>query len=242
MTPGQVIIVDNPYGDVHARFGGYEHAVETHAVLQEPPHVAHIQLSPALTADGHYTIAPRLPAGGIQQPSQRIDLSVLVPEGHDLRVRTGAGFIDVHGVRGNVDIKSEGGNIELRGVKGAIQAETTGGAIEASLGRAPHGARQRLATTTGDIDLGIDDDLDAAVDMATSALFATDFSLDVTQHPGEEPNKRARTTVGRNASSLAIESRRGQIRLRRRAGFTSVGGASSDATAKQDGDEDNDSD
>lgn len=242
LKPGQVVVVDNPYGDVHARFGGYEHAVETHAVLQEPPRVAHIQLTPALTADGFYTIAPRLPAGSIQQPSQRIDLSVLVPEGHDLRVRTGAGFIDVHGVRGNVDVKSDGGDIELRSIQGAIQAETTGGAIEASLGTAPRGAQQRLATTTGDIDLGIDDQLDATIDMATSALFATDFSLDVTRRPGEEPNKRARTTVGRGASKLTIESRRGQIRLRRRAGFTSVGDASSDASAGQDQDEDNDSD
>lgn len=242
LKPGQVIVVDNPYGDVHARFGGYEHAVETHAVLQEPPRVAHIQLSPAQTADGFYMIAPRLPAGGIQQPSQRIDLSVLVPEGHDLRVRTGQGFIDVHGVHGNVDVKSDGGDLELRSIQGAIQAETTGGGIEASLGTAPRGAQQRLATTTGDIDLGVDDRLDAAIDMATSALFATDYSLVVTRHPGEEPNKRASTTVGRNASRLTIESRRGQIRLRRRAGFTSVGDASSDATAGRDQDEDNDSD
>lgn len=242
LKPGQLIVVDNPYGDVHARFGGFEHAVETHAVLQEPPRVAHIQLTPALAADGAYMIAPRLPAGSIQQPSQRIDLSVLVPEGHDLRVRTGAGFIDVHGVHGNVDVKSDGGDIELRSIQGAIQAETTGGAIEASLGTAPRGAQQRLATTTGDIDLGIDDHLDAAIDMATSALFATDFSLDVTRRPGEEPNKRASTTVGRDASKLTIESRRGQIRLRRRAGFTSVGDASSDAPAGRDQDEDNDSD
>ena len=39
LKPGQLVVVDNPYGDVHARFGGYEHAVETHAVLQEPPRV-----------------------------------------------------------------------------------------------------------------------------------------------------------------------------------------------------------
>ena len=118
LKPGQLVVVDNPYGDVHARFGGYEHAVETHAVLQEPPRVTHIQLTPAVTADGSYTIAPRLPTGSIQQPTQRIDLSVLVPEGHDLRVLTGTGFIDVHGIRGNVDVKSDGGDIELRSIQG----------------------------------------------------------------------------------------------------------------------------
>lgn len=242
LKPGQVIAVDNPYGDVHARFGGFEHKVETHAVLQEPTGAAHITLAPATTVDGLYTIAPRLPAGATIRESQRIDLSVLVPEGHDLRVRTGQGLVDVHGIRGNVDLRSEGGDMSLRGIKGIIQAETTGGAIEASLGTAPRGAHQRLATTTGDIEVGVDDQLDAAIDMATSALFSTDYSLAITRNPGQEPNKHAHAVVGSDASTLSIESRRGQIRLRRRAGFTSVGDASPDASGEQQGDEDNDSD
>ena len=182
------------------------------------------------------------PSCGVESVTECVADASALARAVDLRVRTGAGFIDVHGVHGNVDVKSDGGDIELRSIQGAIQAETTGGAIEASLGTAPRDAQQRLATTTGDIDLGIDDHLDAAIDMATSALFATDFSLDVTRRPGEEPNKRASTTVGRDASKLTIESRRGQIRLRRRAGFTSVGDASSDAPAGRDQDEDNDSD
>ena len=48
-------------------------------------------------------------------------------------------------------------NLNLRGIQGAIQGETTAGSIEASLGTAPKGAQQRLATTTGDIEIGVDD-------------------------------------------------------------------------------------
>jgi hypothetical protein len=242
LRPGQIISINNPYGDVHAQFGGFENQIETHAVLQEPAKAAHIQLVPATTPDGIYTIAPRLPPGATVRDTQRLDLSVMVPEGHALHVQTEHGVIDVHGIHGDVDLKSAAGDITLRAIHGAIQAETTEGSIEASLGTAPHGSRQRLATTTGDIQVGVDDGLDATIAMATSGLFATDYSLAVTRHPGEEPNKSARAVVGSNASEIRLDSKRGEIRLMRRAGFTSVGEASRGAATKEQGEDDNDSD
>lgn len=242
LAPGQAIVIDNPYGDVQVRFGGFEHKVDAHAVLQEPEGGAHIELKPGVAGGGIFTIAPRLPAGASQRAGQRIDLSVFVPEGHALTVRTEHGLIDVHGVHGDVDLKSTAGDIKLRGIKGAIHGETGEGAIEASLDTAPRNATQRLATTTGDIQVGVDDHLDAALDMATSALFATDYSIDVSRRIGEEPNKHARTVIGANQSKLVLESRRGQIRLMRRAGFTTVGAESSAAPAAAEGSEDTDSD
>jgi DUF4097 and DUF4098 domain-containing protein YvlB len=170
---------------------------------------------------------------------QRLDMSVLVPEGHDLRVRTEHGLIDVRGVHGNVDLASVAGDITLRGIKGAIQAQTRDGTIEASLATAPRGAQQRLATTTGTLQVGVDDELDAALQLATSAQFATDYSLQVEPRTGEEPNKIARTVIGENHSTLVLDSKRGEIRLLRRARFTSVGEA---APADAQDQEDNDSD
>lgn len=239
LPQGQSIIIDNPYGDVHVRFGGYEHKIETHAVLQEPVGATRIALAPVATAAG-YAVAPRLPAGAMVNAGQRLDLSIFVPENHALTVHTEHGLIDVHGVRGDVDLKSTAGDIDLRGIRGVIHAETGEGTIEAALGSAPRNAKQRLATTTGDIQVGVDDNLDADVDMATSALFATDYSIQITRHPGEEPDKHARTVIGANASKLTLETRRGQIRLVRRVGFTTVGGASS--ATPDAGDEDTDSD
>ena len=239
LSQGQAITIDNPYGDVHVRFGGYEHNIQTHAVLQEPMGATHITLAPGPTNAGVYAVAPRLLAGATVREGQRLDLSIFVPENHPLTVRTEHGLIDVHGVHGDVDLKSTAGDINLRGIHGAIHAETGEGAIEAALGTAPRNASQRLATTTGDIQVGVDDRLDADVDMATSALFATDYSIKITRHPGEEPDKHANTVIGVDASKLMLESRRGQIRLIRRAGFT-VAGTSS--VAPDAGDEDNDSD
>jgi hypothetical protein len=238
LAVGAPVTIDNPYGDVHVRFGGFEHKVDGHVVLQEPAGAAHIDLQPG-TVDGRYVVAPRLPANATLREGQRLDLSVFVPEGHDLRVTTEQGLIDVRGVHGAVDLATVGGDITLRAIQGAIQAQTRDGTIEASLGTAPRGAHQRLATTTGSLQVGVDDDLDAAVRMATSAQFATDYSLQVERRTGEEPNKIARSVIGGNHSTLALDSKRGEIRLIRRARFTSVGDAPpADDDAREDSDSD----
>jgi hypothetical protein len=194
-------------------------------------------------SDGHYRIAPRLPAGANISAGQRVDLEVFVPEGHALSVHTEQGSIEVKGVHGDVRIASSTGNISLRGIKGAIQAETGDGQIDASLATAPRKSSQRLATRTGDINIAVDDRLDAELDMATSALFATEYSLKITRRPGEEPNKHAETVIGEDESRLVLESKRGQIRVSRRISFISEGEASSVAhESKEQEQEDNDSD
>ena len=243
LKPGQAMVVDNPYGNVSARFGGFEHKAETHAVMQEPAGAMHIELKPDQDSNGRYRLAPHLPAGTALADGQRLDLAVLVPEGHALSVHTEQGQIEVRGVHGDLQLSSAAGDIKLRGIKGVVQAETAEGSIEAALGTAPRKSHQRLATRTGEIKVGVDDELDAQVDMATSALFATEYSLKVTPRPGEEPNKRARTVIGANAASLVLESRRGQISVFRRSNFIAKGGASSTGRgSKQEEQEDNDSD
>lgn len=240
LPKGQAVSIDNPYGDVHVRFGGFDHRIETHAVLQEPAGSAHVELN-ALERDGEqrYALVARLPGGATLRDGQRLDLSVLLPEGHALRVRTEHGAIDVRGVRGDVDLVSVDGNLELRNIRGVIQAQTGSGAIEASLSPAPRGSKQRLATTTGEIRVGVDDRLDAQLDMTTASQFATDYSLTITRRPGAEANKLARAVIGRKRATIALESARGEIRLLRRATFTPTGKGQRAETEES---EDNDSD
>jgi hypothetical protein len=243
LAAGQPVAIDNPYGDVAARFGGFEHEVQVYAVLQEPTGATHIELEPGADSDGRYRISPRLPNGANVAQGQRVDLEVFVPEGHALSVHTDRGSIEVKGVHGDVLLASTAGNISLRGIKGVIQAETGEGRIDASLGTAPRKSRQRLATRTGDINIAVDDRLDAELDMATSALFSTEYSLIITRRPGEEPNKHAKAVIGADESRLVLESKRGQIRVSRRASFTSAGEAYSDSRQEQEaGQEDNDGD
>lgn len=221
------IVIDNPYGDVRLRFGGYEHAVDLHAVLQQPEGAAAITLQPR--DDGaRYLIAPRLPEGALVAERQRIDLVVFVPDGHPVSARTEQGLIEARGLRSDLDLDSVSGDIALRGTAGTVDAATGAGSIEAALEPAPPGSRQRLATTTGVIVLAVGDDFDAELKLATSGVFATEYSLSVTHRAGQEPNKEALAVVGEAQAAVVVESRRGDIRLLRRAGFTPVQGDSPD--------------
>lgn len=237
---GMPVLIDNPYGNVYLRFGGYEHAVDIHSTLQQPAGAPEIALHRG-KENGRYLIATRLPEGAVLAEAQRLDLVVYVAQGHATTVRTGSGDIESRGVKSDLDLKSLGGRIAVRGNEGTVQAETTEGSIEiAFAGAARPGSRQRLATTTGNIVLGVTDALDARVQMSTSGLFATEYSIGITRRDGEEPNKVARATIGapgsdKTAAEVVLESRRGDIRLLRRAVYTQAEGAPPDPSVSGEG-------
>jgi hypothetical protein len=236
LVEGQAINIDNPYGDVRLRFGGFEQSIVVDSVVQTPAGAPVMALQPA-TDNGRYVVAPRIPAGTILASGQRVDLVVFVPLGHAVAVRTERGLIESHGIRSNIDLRSTSGNIAVRGTQGCVQAQTGAGSIEASLNAAPLKSNQRLATTTGNIVLGISDKLDAELELATSGVFATEYSLQVTPLQGQEPNKRARSVIGAATARINVDSRRGEIRLLRRAELTSLDGKPADEEH-----EDNDAD
>jgi hypothetical protein len=233
----QTVAVDNPYGDVRLRFGGFKDEIEIHSVAQEPALAHPIALQPGVV-DGRYLIAPRLPANTLVAEGQRLDLVVFVPLGHSVTARTERGIIESRGIRADIDLHSVSGDIAIRGTQGSIHAATGAGNIEASLLSAPPGAKQKLATSTGEIVLAVNDKLDADIEMATSAAFATEYSLKIDQLPGKEPNKRAFASIGEANSSLIVESRRGEIRLLRWTGFTSADGTPVEEDEQADTDSD----
>ena len=236
LAEGQAITVDNPYGDVRLRFGGFTQGVVVDAVVQTPAGAPAMALQP-VTDNGQFVVAPRIPAGAILANGQRVDLVVFVPLGHAVAVHTERGKIESHGIRGNIDLRSTAGDIAVRGTQGSVQAQTGAGSIEASLNAAPVKSKQRLATTTGNIVLGVSDKLDAELELATSGVFATEYSLQVTPLQGQEPNKRAHSVIGEATARISVDSRRGEIRLLRRAQLTSLDGKPADEEH-----EDNDAD
>ncbi|QDH70731.1 hypothetical protein [Marilutibacter alkalisoli] len=60
LPAGLPIEIDNPYGSVFLRFGGYEHEVGIHSTLQQPPGAPTIEFLPE-QGDGRYRIAPGCP-------------------------------------------------------------------------------------------------------------------------------------------------------------------------------------
>lgn len=217
LKAGQAVQIDNPYGDVRIRFGGYEHQLEWRTVGQQGSGSGVIAIT---GSDGAaFRVQARLPAGSVLAPDQRVDITVYLPEGHDIDVLTERGLIEARGVKGKLKARSTSGSIAFRGIGGSVDVETGSGMIEGQLDAAPAGASQRIATITGNIVLGVVDGLNAALTMATSGVFATEFSIQIDPQPGQEPNKRGRAEIGKPLSSIDITSKRGEIRLLRRLEF-----------------------
>lgn len=227
LKPGQAIDVDNPHGSVFLRFGGYEHTLDIRATIQQPKGAPRFVFAPG-PQNGTFVVATALPGGGVRAEGQRIDLVLYVPEKHPLKVRTVDGGIESRGLKSDLDYGSQTGNITARGTDGTIQAETLEGRIRISLNEgARAGSRQRLATRTGDIVLGVLDGLNAEVAMSTSGTIATDYSITVEHRDREEPSKRARAVVGapqagESNAVVAVESLRGNLQLWRRAVFSNA--------------------
>ena len=224
LPAGQAIQVDNAYGSVYLRFGGYEDQLDIRSTVQQPDGAAAIDFQPA-TRDGRFEVSPRLPGGVALAQGQRIDLVLYVPKGHPLTVRTGFGVIESRGVKSDIDLLADTGDIAVRGTDGTVQARTSEGKIEVTFeGTARPGSVQRLSSRTGNIAVIVSDALNAEVRLSTSQQFATDYSLDVEHLDGKEPNKIATAVVGtpksgKDKAQVVLETLASEIRLQRRGVF-----------------------
>lgn len=221
LPAGRAIEVDNRYGSVFVRFGGYEHQFDLQVTRQQPDGAPAVDVAAGMR-DGVYAVSVRLPAGAALADGQRVDLVLYVPEAHPLRVSTSFGGIESRGAKSDLDLRSESGDISVRGTAGRLQLHSDDGNLQASIEGAARAGEQRLSTRTGNISLGVSDALNADVRMSSSGLLTTDYSLDIAHRDGEEPNKIGRLTVGTpavgaQAASISLESLAGAIQLLRRA-------------------------
>lgn len=222
IAPGVQIVIDNPFGDVRLRFGGYTHQVEMQAVAQVPDLAASFELVPKQSNE-LLTISPALPAGKLVAVGQRIDIVVFIPKDHPVKISTASGAIEVRGVKSDITLRSEAGNVQLRGVSGLIDAQTEQGSIEVAMDNPTAGGTQRLATSTGMIVASFSEQANAELRLATSGLIGTEFSVEVTQLRGSEPNKEGVIRLGNASARIEITSKRGELRLYRRAEFVNAG-------------------
>lgn len=226
LSEGQPLDIDNPHGDVRLRFGGYQHVLEVHGVAQRPDRSRAAFVTAPVATDAGVQLQPRLADGSAPLAGERVDLTVFVPLGHAVRVRTAAGLIESRGSKSDLQLESDGGDISVRGNAGRLEARTTTGQIEVAFEDAVAGSRQRLETSTGTIIAAFADSNNLALAVETSAPIATEYSLSIERLIGAEPNKRARLEVGQPAAELEIHSKRGEVRLLRRAAFTPAVAAS----------------
>lgn len=209
---GTTVRVDNPYGNVYSRFGGYKNEVEIQATFQRlesdrPP--LEVTLSPAEPG-----LDVRVgPAQGALETRDRADLVIFVPRGVRLDARTEDGLIEAKGLKGDLIASSIKGDILVRGIEGRVQAKTARGRISAVIESDAGGEPQSLTTQTGEIELHLWEDANFDVHIATSGIISTDFSLEIEHHRFEEPGKSATARVGRGGPRLTLSSKRGDVRL-----------------------------
>ncbi len=217
IKPGERVEVDNPWGDVQVRFGGYVGAVEYHAVVQPLSAGAARLVIAAAPVAGGLSISVRvngglLPAGA----KDRVDVTVFIPKGAPLFVRTVRGAIEIRGVKGNVRAETETGEIRIRGVDGLLNTRNGQGATVVMLERAAKGTKQSFESSTGDITVSFDAGAEPLVTASTSGEISTDVSIEIAHHPHQEPSKTAAAKVGAGDSALSIRSKRGNIHLQQR--------------------------
>lgn len=217
VPPGGAVRVENPFGDVRARFGGYEGKVEVHAVLQNlHPGAAPLKVFVDTTPQGVTLRVARdggPEPGAAPGPRDRADLAVRVPKGCPFFAATTGGAIEIKGLRSDVTAQSDTGAITVQRVEGLLRTRNRQGDTAVFLGRLPPGSEQSFESVTGDLSVTLPAKADATVVARTSTWITTDISLDIVRHPREEPSKTATGKVGTGAARLRLETKRGAIQI-----------------------------
>lgn len=229
LPAGLALKISNDFGEVRLRFGGFEHALEVTSVAQAPIG----QTMPRVRFDAPSgVVSTFLPAETAAALGQRIDIVVFVPEKHDVQVSTLRGMVEIRSLRSAVTVRSDSGNIAARGVQAALDLQTGSGSIDVALNDVPLNAQQRFNTRTGVITVSFGPAQVAELALSTSALIATEFSVEITERAGEEPNKVGVVRLAGLANNVAanpqellavqaknkieLSSKRGELRLYRR--------------------------
>jgi hypothetical protein len=222
VEPGGRVSVDNPYGNIYARFGGYENEVEILASIQRidngrPP----LQVRRTVVEGGLTIVVEPAEADTPDTPDSlderrdRIDLVIFVPQGLTLDARTQKDMIEAKGLKGDIKASSVQGDINIRSITGRVDAESSRGRIYAGLESNVTQEHQHFSTVTGEIEIHLWEDAVMQVDLATSGEISTDFTLRIEHRRFEEPGKFGYATLGEGGPRLTLQSKRGRIRLLR---------------------------
>jgi DUF4097 and DUF4098 domain-containing protein YvlB len=226
VAAGQVLTVTNPFGDVSARFGGYEGAVEARAVIQQfeaegPRLVMALEDSPRgfvvrvgmLGADGK-----TLDLEPVKGQKKRADLVIFVPQGARLEVTTLEGRVEARGLKSDLRVRTRAGGVSVRSVQGNLDLASEAGSILATPELEGRTEVQRFTTVQGDIRLILPQDGAFTVSASTTGWLSTDFSLAIERDPADVTRRRGRGQNGAGRTQLEVTSQSGHLRLQVRPG------------------------
>ena len=217
------VTVVNRFGSVRARFGGYEGRVEVFANVQqfaeEGPRLL-IETREARTGV-EVTVGYRNDAGELVTApdpghKKRADMVVYVPQGAPLSVSTDRDLIDARGLKSDVRARTVHGDLTARKIEGALDFETGSGDVLVLLESWNPERRHAFTSDSGDLSIYFGGEVNARIDVATSGLISTDFSMSVDCQADRKPIRRGDVLAGKGSSMVAISSVDGHVRLVRK--------------------------
>ncbi len=215
----RTIEVRNDYGDIRARCAGQQ--VEVSAVIQTQaldPYTADIGIGErAGRMVIQVELARRGGAGedGELQPKirRRVDMTVFIPPGAELRAHTLGGLIEARGLKSNVIAESTSGDIFISAT-GYVRARSERGAITVHLHAAAWPEAPSFETVSSDVAVWLPPDADAVVEARTAGEITTDYSISI-RPLGTGTRKHAVATIGGGKHPLFITSEIGKIKILR---------------------------
>lgn len=216
----QTIEIRNDYGDIRTRSAGNQE-VEISAVIQQQsvdPYTANILVGDRV---GHMVIQVELTKSDgadedeelRQRIRRRVDMTVFIPPGAELRARTLGGLIEARGLESNVIAESTSGDVFISTI-GHARARSERGAITVHLRGAAWPEAPRFETVSGDVAVWLPPDADAVVEAETAGEITTDYSISI-RPLGTGTRKHAVATIGNGRHQLFITSGIGKIKILR---------------------------
>jgi len=221
IRPGGTLRVRNSFGNVYARFGGYENKVELLTTTQRleidlPELRVDLQTgSEGLEISVDFELKADQTAPPQGKTRDHVDLVLFVPQGVTLDVETRLGSLEIKKLKSDLVVSSIAGDMMIKGVKGRVQAKTDRGKITVVLENGVTTLPQSFVTSTGDIEVHAWEDSQFDVELATSGVISTDFSLEIEHRRSEEPQKIARAILGDGGPVLILHSKQGRVQLLR---------------------------
>lgn len=217
IQPGMAIIVDNPYGDVQVKRAPSPlvpvySMVQKHVRDQDDP-----QIEANVTDKMIVTVS--YPPGSMNDDQvaiktntkRRVDLTLFVPMGSPLFVKTRNGKIIVKGLKSDVTAQSGKGNIFVR-TTGTVNAASDHGDISVYFKKGSWSRSPKIETKSGDISIRMPPEADSVVWITTTGEITTDFSVDIKFKPKSD-SKRAFTRLGNGKHHLEVKSLNGNVKL-----------------------------
>lgn len=143
---------------------------------------------------------------------RRIDIGIQMPKGLDLVVRTRSGRIEVKGVEGKVELLTESGNVLAEIEASTFQASSQLGEIRAKVMSTRSDDPVTLRSTNGGVWVQLLEGASAAVEVESSGVISTDYSMEIDREAGRR-HKKGRATVGEGRRKISLSTVNGQARV-----------------------------